>query len=60
MRVWYKCSRCGYTAEASSWLWRCPRCGNPLDIVIDGLKLTLSERRGFMEVYQRNTCQATG
>ena len=45
MRVWYRCSRCGYTTEASSWLWRCPKCGGPLDLVIDGLKLTLSERR---------------
>ena len=45
MRVWYRCSRCGYTTETSSWLWRCPKCGGPLDLVIDGLKLTLSERR---------------
>lgn len=47
MRVWYRCARCGYTTEASSWLWRCPRCGGPLDIVIEGLRLTLSERRGL-------------
>lgn len=46
MRVWYRCLRCGYTTEASSWLWRCPpKCGGPLDLIIDGLKLTLSERR---------------
>ncbi len=47
MRVLYKCPRCGYTTEASLWLWRCPRCGGPLDIVIEGLKLTLSGRGGL-------------
>lgn len=47
MRAWYKCVRCGYTAEASLWLWRCPRCGGPLDIVIEGLRLTLGEGRGL-------------
>ncbi|WP_054857153.1 pyridoxal-phosphate dependent enzyme [Vulcanisaeta sp. JCM 16159] len=45
MRVLYRCSRCGYITEASSWIWKCPKCGGPLDLVIDGLRLTLNERR---------------
>jgi len=47
VRIYYKCTRCGYVVEANSWLWRCPKCGGPLDIVIDGLRLTLSERRSL-------------
>ncbi|MGC8606304.1 MAG: threonine synthase [Vulcanisaeta sp.] len=47
MKIEYRCSRCGYTIEATSWLWQCPKCGGPLDLVIEGLKFTLSEYRGL-------------
>ncbi len=45
MQVYYKCSRCGFSAETNIWLWRCPKCGGPIDVVIEGLKLTLNGRR---------------
>jgi len=47
MRAYYKCARCGYTADTNVWLWRCPRCGGPIDVIIEDLRLTLSEQRGL-------------
>ncbi len=34
-RAEYVCPTCGSRFPADSWLWRCPRCGSPLDLVGD-------------------------
>jgi len=32
----YVCPACGSRFSVDSWLWRCPRCGSPLDLIGEG------------------------
>lgn len=47
----WKCNHCGFEADAfSEYHWRCPRCGEPLDLVYDG-KLEKTSSKNIWEKY---------
>lgn len=48
VNVTYRCPRCGFTTDATTWMIKCPRCGSPLDITYDLRKPRELSRRELM------------
>lgn len=46
----YRCSKCGFSTPAMTWMWRCPHCGHPLDLDFETRKPKAATSRELLKV----------